>query len=166
MRPEKSVVALTSAIARLDPEPLNKCLDNQPHPPSPPPHFPPVAKPNPTPRRAATFQRPVSLVVRNTRKSRNKPFYTSVSRSNHYLLAKSLVENDQPPSGPLVSERKSRAACKTAPSQFCVLPPDSTVSDFIWRFSAPDQDPQIYDAFAMLKAYDPQTFSELIAGFD
>ena len=103
--------------------------------------------------------------MRNTRKSRNKPFYASIPRSNHYLLAKSLVENDQPLM-PFAPEQKPRVTRMTAPSQFGVLPPDFTVSEFIWRFSAPDQDPQIYDAFAALKLCDPQTFSELVAGFD
>jgi len=163
MRPERYIQKLAIAIPRLDPEPLNECLDSQPHPPSPP--TPPAAEPNTTPRRTTTSQRPVSLVVRNTRKPRNQPFYTSIPKSNHYLLTRSLVENDRPPM-PLAAERKSRATRKTAPSKSCALPPDFTVSEFIWRFSAPDQDPQIYDAFAALKSYDPQTFSELIAGFD
>ena len=165
MRPERYIKTLASMIPRLDPEPLNNCLENQPHSLSPPPPTPPAAEHSPAPRRTTASQRPVSLVVRNARKPRNRAFYTSVPRSNHYLLAKSLVENDQPLM-PFAPEQNPRVTRKAAPSQFGALPPDFTVSDFVWRFSAPDQDSQIYDAFAALRSCDPQTFSELVAGFD
>lgn len=164
MRPEKYLAALASAVPRLDPEPLTTRLDNQP--PLPPPPTPPVAEFNAVPRRATTSQRPISLVVRNTKRSRNKPSHTSVPRSNHYLLARSLVENDRLPTPP-APERKPQAH-KAASSRFRreALPPDFTISDFIWRSSTPDPDSQIHDALAALKSYDPQTFSEFIAGFD
>ena len=165
MRPEKCFVALASAVPRPGSEPLTNRLDNQPHSPSPPPPAPSVAESGPALQRTATSQRPTSLVVRNTRKSRNKPLYTNTPRSNHYLLARSLVEDDQPPNS-LAPGRKSRPTRNIPPSQFCILPPDVTVSEFIWRFSPPDQDSQIYDTLAALKSYDPQTFSEFIAGFD
>lgn len=73
-------------------------------------------------------------------------------------MARSLVENDQPP--------KPRVNHKAAQSQFFreALRPDFTISDFIWRCSTPD--PQIDDVFATLKSCDPQTFTELVAGFD
>jgi len=163
MRPEKCLAALASTVPRLDSEPLNTRLDNQP---SPPP-TPPVAEFNPSPRRATASQRPIPLVVRNTKKSRNKSSHTPIPRSNHYLLARSLVENDQLPK-PLAPERKPRTTRRAASSQLRrdALPPDFTISDFIWRYSAPDPDSQIHDAFAALKSYDPQTFSEFVAGFD
>lgn len=163
MRPKKSFAGLPSAVPPLDPDPPNTCLNNQPSL-SP---TPPVAESNAAPRRAITSQRPISLVVRNTRKSRNKTLYTPVPRSNHYLLAKSLVENDQPQK-PLAPERTLQETCKTAPSCFCheSPPPDFAVSDFIWRFSAPDPASEIHDALAALKFCDPQTFHELVAGFD
>jgi len=162
MRPKKCIATPASTI--LDPEPSTMCSDNQP-PPHPPPAPPPLVESDQAPRRAIVSQKPSSLVVRNTRKSRNKPFYTPIPRSNHYLLARSLVEDVQQPM-PLVPGRKSSTTHKTQPSQFCVLPSDFTVSEFIWRFSAPDQDSQVYDAFAALRSSDPQTFSDLIAGFD
>lgn len=161
MRPEKCIAALASV--RLDSQPSNTRLDNQP--PSSPPQTPPVAESDPAPRRATASPRPVSLVVRNTRKSRNKPFYAPTPRSNHYLLARSLVENDQP-AKPLVPKRNPQTTRNTTPPQLCVLPPDFAISDFVWRFSTPDQDSQVHDAFAALRSYDPQTFSELIAGLD
>lgn len=163
MRPEKRLAELASTVPRLDPEPSNTCLDNQ----SPPSQTPPGAEPNQAPRRATQSQKPFSLVVRNTRTSRNKTSYTPIPRSNHYLLAKSLVENEQPPKPP-APERRPRATRKTASSLLCheAFPPDFTISNFIWRFSTPDPDSQIHDAFATLESYDPQTFSELIAGLD
>lgn len=78
-------------------------------------------------------------------------------------MARSLVENDQP-SKSLALEREPR---KTALSRFhrdAALPPDFTISDFIWQFSEPDS--QLDDVFVALKSYDPQTFNELVAGFD
>lgn len=107
-------------------------------------------------------QRPTSLVVRNARKWRNKHPYLSVPRYNHYLLARSLIEGDQSPKS-LAPGRGLRGVRKTVPHNEA-LPPDFTVSDFIWQFSAPDT--QIDEALAALKSYDPQTFSELVAGFD
>ena len=161
MRPEKRTVPLTNTAIPIDPEPLNM-LDDQP----PPPPAPAVAESNPTPQRAATSQRPISLVVRSAKKSRSKTPYASISRSNYYLLARSLVENDQPPKS-LAPEQKPQATHKTALSRFhreARLPPDFTISDFIWQFSEPDS--QVDNVFAALKSYDPQTFSELVAGFD
>ncbi|KAF9651992.1 hypothetical protein BDM02DRAFT_3183989 [Thelephora ganbajun] len=161
IRPEKYLAALATTVPRLDPEPLNTCLGNQP-----PPSLP-MAESNPAPQQTTASQRPVSLVVRNTRKPRTKSLHTFIPRSNHYLLARSLIENDKP-SNPPASQRKPRGPHKTAPSQFCreVPPPNYVISDFIWEFSQPDLDLQIHDVFAALKTYDPQTFSELIAGLE
>jgi hypothetical protein len=107
----------------------------------------------------------MSLVIRNTRRSRNRPSYASIPRYNHYLLARSLVENDQPPKSS-TPEQKPRAIPKTTPlhPHCTVLPPDLAISDLIWRFSAPDA--QIDGVFTALKFCDPQTFSELVVGFD
>jgi hypothetical protein len=161
MRPAKCVAAPTSAVPHLDPEHLNTCLDNRP----PPTSTPPLAESDPAPQRTTRSQRPTSFVIRNTRRSRNRPSYASIPRYNHYLLARSLVENDHPlkSSAP---KQKPRAIPKTVPLQphRAVLPPDLAISDFIWRFSAPDA--QIDDAFAALKSCDPQAFSELVVGFD
>ena len=160
MRPEKRIPTLASTAPRLESQPLNMGSGTQPSP------TPPFAEPNPTHHpRTTTPQRPISLVVRNTRKSRNKHRYPSIPRYNHYLLARSLVEGDQPPKS-LAHGQNLRGICKPTPPPFHnePLPPDFTVSDCIWQFSTPD--PQIDEALAALKAYDPQTFSELVAGFD
>jgi hypothetical protein len=159
MRPAKPPSGPANTIPRYDHEPLNRRLDNQP---TQPPPTPPVAEPHPAPRRVTTSQKPVSLVVRNTRKTRKTSLYT---RSNHYLLAKSLVEDNQPPN-PLSPKLKPTGNHETP--RFCcdVSPPGSIISDFIWQFSAPHPDSQIHDAFAALKSFDPETFAELFAGFD
>ena len=160
MRPEKRIPTLANTVPRSDSEPLSTGLDVQPSP------TPPIAGPNPTSQRRATMpQRPMSLVVRNTRKSRNKRPHTPIPKYNHYLLARSFVEGDQPPKS-LAPGQNLRGTRKTTPPQFHneALPPDFTVSDFIWQFSAPDS--QIDEVLAALQSYDPQTFSELVAGFD
>ena len=162
MRPKKPLTALTSAVPYL--EPLNPCSDNQPLPSSP---TPPVLGSSPAPQRVNTSQRPVSLVIRNARSSRNKPFHPFIPKSNHYLLAKSLVENDQP-SKRLSSERKPSASHMISPSPLGgeVPPPDFVFSDFVWLFSPSYPDPQIQDTLTALKFYDPQTFAELVTGLD
>jgi len=155
MRPNKRTAAVENTVPRL-----NSGLDAQPPP------TPPIAESYPTPHQQATVpQRPVSLVVRNTRKSRNKHPYLSIPRSNHYLLARSHIEGDQSPKS-LAPGRDLRGVRKTVPPPFHneALPPDFTVSDFIWQFSAPDS--PIDEALAALKSYDPQTFNELVSGFD
>ena len=160
MRPNKRTPAPENTIPRLNSEPLNTGLDAQPSP------TPPTAESNPTPHQRTTMpRRPISLVVRNARKSRNKHPYLSVPRYNHYLLARSLVEGDQSPKS-LTPGRDLRGVRKTVPPPFHneALPPDFTVSDFIWQFSAPDS--QIDEALAALKSCDPQTFNELVSGFD
>ena len=159
MRPEKRTVA----VPPLDPEPLNTRSNNQ----APPPPTPTIAESNQTPQRTAAPQRPISLVVRNTKRSRNKHSHPYIPRHNHYLLARSLVENDQPPTPKsLVPEQNPRPIRKVVLPRFHrePFPPDFTISDFIWQFSEPDS--QIDDVFAALKSYDPQTFNEFVAGFD
>ena len=160
MRPNKRTAALENTVPRLSSEPLNIDLGAQPPPTSP------TAESNPTHHQRATIpQRPISLVVRNTRKSRNKHPHLSIPRYNHYLLARSLIEGDQSPKS-LAPGGDLRGVRKTVPPPFHneVLPPDFTVSDLIWQFSAPDS--QLDGALAALKSYDPQTFNELVAGFD
>lgn len=159
MRPNKRTAALENAVARSNSEPLHTGLDPQP-PPTP------TAESDQTPRqRAAIPQRSISLVVRNTRRPRNKHPYLSIPRYNHYLLARSLIEGDQSPKL-LAPRRELRGVDKAVPPPLHneALPPDFTVPDFIWQFSAPDS--QIDEALATLKSYDPQTFNELVAGFD
>jgi hypothetical protein len=109
----------------------------------------------------------VSLVIRNTTSSRIKPFHPFIPKSNHYLLAKSLIENDQPPKR-LTSERKPRESHMISPSPLGgeVPPPDFVIADFVWRFTSSYPDPQIQDTLDALKFCDPQTFAELVAGFD
>ena len=160
MRPNKRTPRPENTVPRLTSEPLHAGLDAQPPP------TPPSAESNPTPhQRATTVQRPISLVVRNTRKSRNKNPYLSIPRYNHYLLARSLAERDQSPKS-LAPGRDPQGVHKTVPPPFHneALPPNFTVSDFIWQFSAPDS--QIDEALAELKTCDPQTFNDLVAGFD
>lgn len=165
MRPKKSLAALASAVPRLEHEPLSIRSENRI---SSPPPAPPVADPNPAPRRASTPQRPASLVVRNTRKPRIIPFYTSVRRSNHYLLARSFVKNDQPPRSPLPLERKPRENQKTTPLRLYrdAPSPNPIIADFIWQFSTQYLDPETRDALFALRSHDPETFEELVAGFD
>ena len=161
MRSKRSLAVLRSIAPRLDHEHLNVRSENQP-----PPQFPPLAADSNPSRRTIPSQRS-SLVTRNAKKSRNTSLLTSIPRYNHYLLARSLLENDQP-TKQLTSERKSRRGRKAASSQSCndTTLPDSTVSDFVWRFSAPHLDPETFDTLAMLKSIDPETFNELLAGLD
>ncbi|KAF9785830.1 hypothetical protein BJ322DRAFT_1056526 [Thelephora terrestris] len=161
-RPNKS---LARPVLCLDRVLLNTRSDNQL--PPPPPSVPPVAESNPLPRSADTPQRVISLVVRNTRKSRNTSFYTPIPRSNHYLLSKTFVENNQPPR-PLAPEKKLRENSKTKTSRLCpgTPSPGVIIPDFIWRFSAPYLDSKTRGAFAALKSCDPDTFTELVAGDD
>lgn len=166
MRPKKTLAALTSAVPRLEHEPLSTRSENRI---SSPPPAPPVADPNPTPRRASTAQRPASLVVRNTRKPRTIPFYTSVRRSNHYLLARSFfVKNDQPSRSPPPSERMPNGNQKTTPLRLYrnAPSPNPIAADFIWQFSVQHLDPETRDALSALRSHDPETFEELVAGFD
>ena len=165
-RPKKSIAELVSPVPCFDHVLLSTHSDNQHPPPSPPP-APPIAELNPLPRRVNASQRPISLVVRNTRKSRNKSFHASIPRSNHYILARSLVENDRPPK-PLTPEQRPREHHKAVPSQLYRDTPhsDFIIPDFIWRFSASYLDSKTRDAFAALKSCDPETFKELVAGPD
>lgn len=95
------------------------------------------------------------------------PFYASVPRYNHYLLARSFVEDDYPPK-PLATKQKPRENHDASPSQWHHdnPPPDFIISDFIWRFSAPRLDSKTRETFAELKSCDPETFKELVAGLD
>lgn len=152
-RPKKLAAASTTATPRLDRQPFR----SDDHPP-PPPSAPPVADPNQTPRRVNRSRTPASLVVRNTRASRNTSFYAP--RYNHYLLARSFIKNDH--------SKKPRENRQISPSQLRgdAPPPDSIIPDFIWRFSAPHLDSKTRDAFAELKFCDPETFRELLAGLE
>lgn len=164
VRPKKSIVALASAVPRPDNQPRpTLSTDQPPHPSS----APTVAHSSPTPRRVNRAQMPVSLVMRNTRKSRNTSFYKPIPRCNHYLLARSLVQNDRAPK-PLPPRQQPREHHNISPSPLCrdAFSPDSIIPDFIWRFSAPYIDSKTRNALAALKASDPETFKELVAGLD
>ena len=165
MRPKKSVAALTSTVPRLDNQPWNARSGDQPQPPS---SAPSLAVSNPVPRRVNTSQSHVSLVVRNSRASRNTAFYKSIPRYNHYLLARSLVEQDCPPKplAPKQNSRENHHKIPPSPLRRDIPPLDSVISDFIWRFSAPCLDPKTLDVFATLKSCDPETFKELMAGLE
>ena len=165
VRPKKSGKTLPTTVPRLDHQPQNTRSDRQP--PSAP-SVPCEAEHNQTTRRPDPPQTHLSLVARHARRSRNTSFYvTPIPRYNHYLLARSLIKSDHPPK-PLASKRKPQENHEIPPSQLHrdTPAPDSTISDFIWRFSAPQLDPKIRDVFVGVKYCDPETFKELVAGLD
>lgn len=162
MRSKRSLAALANTIPRRDHENLTTPSENQP-----PSSVPPAADSNPPPRRVNTSKSRVSLVIRNTRRSRKTPLLTSIPRYNHYLLARSFVENDKSRKQSS-SERDPGEHYNTTPSRLCndVSSPDAIIPDFIWRFSPPYLDSQVLHTLSALRSLDPETFKELLIGPD